>query len=570
MAARATSRSTPSGTGTTRRAGLLTTVDSLPRRLAPRHAVADGHVADTGADGGDGAGALLAEDERRRHGVDALPLVDVDEVDAGGGDLDLHLAVGGVGEVVGAYLQDAAVAGLGDEDAGRLGHARHPTTGAAGGSGRWAPAAPMRTSTATSSSSAAEQRLRVGHDGLVGHDPDADGAGVREDAEAQRVPPRSRHPAQHAVTRQRRRGGAAGAGPATFVVTPIALLAKKSTTRRSSAPVVRPMTEMRANVRAASGEALSQSIRAFVTARRPSGVASRLGNRRKTRAKRLPSSRGRGSSSGRRLTGTIVTRSTGARPCSVLVGVQGPGHGAQQHVVEGGADEPAGLLEPGERQGLGPHDALALPGQPTDGAGRVRRQQQVGDDLAGAQGEAGAHPSTVGAGALGAQAIPRRATARRRVPTPSRGHANRRGARGGGGGGRGAGSEPSVGQGRAGGSVEVRARGRPVEVAGHARRRPRSGRAALGSAPSRRRARGGCGRRGRRPTRGRRRGGPPRAGGCGRRAGAGAPRCRPGARRRCRGPAESVARCTCRSRAKSGSSSHRWWPRGCRGRRAAG
>src|SRR4051794_7755112 len=36
-----------------------------------------------------------------------------------------------------------------------------------------------------------EERLRVGHDGLVGHDPDPHGLVVGDDAEAQRVPPRA-------------------------------------------------------------------------------------------------------------------------------------------------------------------------------------------------------------------------------------------------------------------------------------------------------------------------------------------------------------------------------------------
>src|SRR6478609_1536117 len=43
-----------------------------------------------------------------------------------------------------------------------------------------------------------EERLGVGDDGLVGHDPDADGVGIRDDAEAERVPPRPGHPAEHA------------------------------------------------------------------------------------------------------------------------------------------------------------------------------------------------------------------------------------------------------------------------------------------------------------------------------------------------------------------------------------
>src|SRR4051794_3399072 len=43
-----------------------------------------------------------------------------------------------------------------------------------------------------------EERLRVGHDGLVGHDPDPHGVVVGDDAEAERVLPRAGHPAEHA------------------------------------------------------------------------------------------------------------------------------------------------------------------------------------------------------------------------------------------------------------------------------------------------------------------------------------------------------------------------------------
>ena len=138
-------------------AGLLTTVDSLPDAW---HHATRSPTADAG-DPGPTAVTVPApsspSDERRRDGVDALALVDVDEVDAGGGDLDLHLALAGVGEVVVADLQDGAVAGLGDEDAGRSVHARHPTTDDASASGEVGPAAPMRTRRATSSSRAASR-----------------------------------------------------------------------------------------------------------------------------------------------------------------------------------------------------------------------------------------------------------------------------------------------------------------------------------------------------------------------------------------------------------------------------
>src|SRR6476661_3542554 len=43
-----------------------------------------------------------------------------------------------------------------------------------------------------------EQGLGVGHDRLVGHDPDADGVVVGDDAEAERVPSGPGDPAQHA------------------------------------------------------------------------------------------------------------------------------------------------------------------------------------------------------------------------------------------------------------------------------------------------------------------------------------------------------------------------------------
>src|SRR6478609_10463495 len=46
-----------------------------------------------------------------------------------------------------------------------------------------------------------EQRLGVGNDRLVGHDPDAHGVVVGDDAEAERVPARAGHPAEHAGDR---------------------------------------------------------------------------------------------------------------------------------------------------------------------------------------------------------------------------------------------------------------------------------------------------------------------------------------------------------------------------------
>src|SRR5690349_14682621 len=41
-----------------------------------------------------------------------------------------------------------------------------------------------------------EQLLRVGHDRLVGHDPDSHGPVVRDDAEAEGLPARTGHPAE--------------------------------------------------------------------------------------------------------------------------------------------------------------------------------------------------------------------------------------------------------------------------------------------------------------------------------------------------------------------------------------
>ncbi len=60
-----------------------------------------------------------------------------------------------------------------------------------------------------------------------------------------------------------------------------------------------------------SGELLSQSMRRLVSASRASSPGVELGNVKNTRANWFPSSRGSGLSSGRTLTGTMVTRSTG-------------------------------------------------------------------------------------------------------------------------------------------------------------------------------------------------------------------------------------------------------------------
>ena len=72
--------------------------------------------------GDDRARALLAEEKRRRPGVDALTSVDVDEVHPGGRHLDLDLARTGIGHVVLAHLEDVTLTVLSDEDTPRSRH----------------------------------------------------------------------------------------------------------------------------------------------------------------------------------------------------------------------------------------------------------------------------------------------------------------------------------------------------------------------------------------------------------------------------------------------------------------
>ena len=82
----------------------------------PRDPVADGDLADVGADGDDRPGALRAHDVRERHRVHAGPAVRVDEVDPGGGDADEDLVGGGLGVGELGELEDVGTAGGGGSD----------------------------------------------------------------------------------------------------------------------------------------------------------------------------------------------------------------------------------------------------------------------------------------------------------------------------------------------------------------------------------------------------------------------------------------------------------------------
>ena len=92
-----------------------------PRRAArpvgPGHPVTDGQV-DAVADRLDGAGALAPDDERRRDRVDALALVDVDEVDPGRRHGDAHLARARRRDVAVLHGEDVGAAVPGDDESG--------------------------------------------------------------------------------------------------------------------------------------------------------------------------------------------------------------------------------------------------------------------------------------------------------------------------------------------------------------------------------------------------------------------------------------------------------------------
>ena len=62
------------------------------RHVRPGHSVANGNPGDVRPDRDNVTRTLAAEYERRRNGVDALPLVDVDEVDARRRNVHLHLS----------------------------------------------------------------------------------------------------------------------------------------------------------------------------------------------------------------------------------------------------------------------------------------------------------------------------------------------------------------------------------------------------------------------------------------------------------------------------------------------
>ena len=63
-------------------------------------------------------------------------------------------------------------------------------------------------------------------------------------------------------------------GPATLVVTPMALAAKKSMTCLATSVLVRPIAVIRPKVSTASGKSLIESIRALASARRPAAQAA--------------------------------------------------------------------------------------------------------------------------------------------------------------------------------------------------------------------------------------------------------------------------------------------------------
>ena len=62
------------------------------RHVPPGDSVANGNPGDVRPDRDNVTGTLAAEHERRRNGVDALPLVHIDEVDARRRDANLRLS----------------------------------------------------------------------------------------------------------------------------------------------------------------------------------------------------------------------------------------------------------------------------------------------------------------------------------------------------------------------------------------------------------------------------------------------------------------------------------------------
>ena len=178
-------------------------------------------------------------------------------------------------------------------------------------------------------------------------------------------------------------------GPATLVVTPMALLAKKSTMYRSMPALVRPIALMSANVSTASGECLSQSIRRLVSASRASGAAEALGKRKKTSAKRLPSSGGSGSSSGPHVDRHHRDEVDRVAALVELVAVQGGGHRTHEHVVEVAPARRPSCFGPTSGSGSLHTTRLAPPGAPSSGFGGLWVKQQLGDDAGRADREAG-------------------------------------------------------------------------------------------------------------------------------------------------------------------------------------
>ena len=87
--------------------------------LAPGNSVADGEICHAVTDSHDLAGSLLAQDERGVTGVDALPLVDVDEVDSDGGHLHLDLVRPGRYDIDVLHCEDGSVAVFGHHECAR-------------------------------------------------------------------------------------------------------------------------------------------------------------------------------------------------------------------------------------------------------------------------------------------------------------------------------------------------------------------------------------------------------------------------------------------------------------------
>ena len=116
MAAAATSSSTPSGTGTRDVGG---PVDHGAGRTEPGPHATRSPTA-TSSTPAPTAVTVPAPSEQETNGVgdrvDALPLVDVDEVDADRRDLDLRLAVAGRCDLDVLHLQDRGVTVAGDDE----------------------------------------------------------------------------------------------------------------------------------------------------------------------------------------------------------------------------------------------------------------------------------------------------------------------------------------------------------------------------------------------------------------------------------------------------------------------